>query len=324
MNGPGCSFAQQFFAVSILPGGRLLLAGGLDPLRGQRSAFRASVACYDFAASATVWLHEQTRRHPFRAIAHADGACAAILSSNFVREPTGMFRFALATGDPLLPDAIVPGWKIEHVDAAEESFLFSWVHQETSHMRLVNARNGSFQERSFPYHSDSSGDKTLERVIAAGDETFVAHFNLVKGSRVVYSAERWSLDSAAPLWKWRTIHRQVVRNESALLLWTRAAPQQDVEILSLETGEVTASFRLKLANVVDLVPIDAQRYAVLALSGAFVLDAASRTLSQIPGMGTDDFLDFGALAVDAAQNKLIVVTAGNHQRPGTNLILLDL
>src|SRR5690606_31136122 len=114
------------------------------------------------------------------------------------------------------------------------------------------------------------------------------------------------------------------RNGDALLLWTRGVPTQDVEILSLGTGAVIASLPLKLADVVDIVPIDAQRYALLALSGAYVLDASSQALTPIPGMGPDDFLDFGALAVDAAQSKLLVITAGNNRRPGTNLMLLDL
>jgi hypothetical protein len=322
---PTSSFTQQFFALSsVLPDNRVLLAGGLDPIVGQRSAYRASVACYDYAAHAMVWLREQTKRHPFRAVAHVDGVCAALLPSNFVREPLGLFRFDLATGDPLLPDSVVSGWKIESVDPAGESFLFSWVSQETSRLRLVKARDGSIQERSFPYHSVSSGDKTLERVVAASDGTFVAHFNLVKGSRVVYSAECWSLDSATPLWMRPTTHRQTLRNADALLLWTRGVPKQDVEILSLDTGAVIASLPLKLADVVDIVPIDAQRYALLALSGAYVLDASSQALTPIPGMGPDDFLDFGALAVDAAQSKLLVITAGNNRRPGTNLMLLDL
>src|SRR5262245_48973005 len=110
--GPRFSFPQQFFAVSsTLPGGRVLLAGGLYALSGSRSAYRASVACYDYAAGRIVWLVEQRKSHPYRAIAHTAGVCATLIDYNFVRCPQGMFRFDLEQGEPIQPDSLVDGWR---------------------------------------------------------------------------------------------------------------------------------------------------------------------------------------------------------------------
>jgi hypothetical protein len=107
-------------------------------------------------------------------------------------------------------------------------------------------------------------------------------------------------------------------------LWGGLKPKLDVEILSTASGEVQTSFRLPLADVVAIQPIDGNSYAVLSITGVYVLDAASKTVSQVVALGPSDFLDFGALAVDSSLGKLIVVTTGNHARPGTHLTVLDL
>jgi hypothetical protein len=319
----GFCFPQQFFAVSsVLPDHRVLLAGGLYPLGGPRSAYRASVACYDYRAAKVIWLHETPKSYPFRAIAHTHGVCGAMLDQNFVRCPTGLFRFDLETGEPVLPDCKVGGWKIQFVDATAETFLFSWVFEEISRTRMLSERDATFQERSFPYHS-TSGGKNIERVIPAGKETFVAVFSLVEGRRVVYSVEQWSLDGAAPRWERRTMLRDAVRNDPVLLLWDCMGRTRTLEILSLESGQLQTSFRLPVADVVSIHPIDAHCYALLAISGVYLLNTLSQTLSPLPGMGPDAFLDFGSLAVDSASGQLIIVTAGNHQRPGTRLTVLD-
>lgn len=318
------SFAQQFFAVSsTIPEGRALLAGGLYPLRGSRSAYQASVACYDYAAGRVVWHFDKTKSYPFRAVAHTRGVCAAILPQNFVRCPQGMFRFDAESGAPISPDADVRGWKLEFVDATAEAFLFSWVCDDISLLRAVDARGAAFEQRTFPYRS-TSGGKTIERVIAGGNETFVAVFSLVADDQVVYSIEQWSLTSASPGWEKRTSLKHVVRNGSVLMLWGCSGPNLDVEILSIESGNALTCCRLPVANVVSIQPIDADSYAVLSISGVHIIHAASKTVSQVMGIGPSDFLDFGALAVDSSLGKLIVVTAGNHQRPGTHLLVLDL
>jgi hypothetical protein len=190
-------------------------------------------------------------------------------------------------------------------------------------VRVIDARDGTFGERSFPYHSSSAG-KTIERVIATGQETFVAVFSLVQGKRVVFSVERWKMDSVAPSWEKRTTLGHSVRNDSLLLLWESSQAELDVAILGIESGNVERFFRLPLGHVVSVQPIAGDSYAVLSLRGVFVMDAASETASQVPGMDPSDFLDFGALAVDSLAGKLIVITAGNQLRPGTQLRVLDL
>ena len=318
------SLSQQFFAISsTIPDSRVVLAGGLDPISGPRSGFQASVACYDYAAGSVVWLVDNVESHPFRAITHANGVCAAIRPYNFDKSPMGMFRFDLESGEPIQPDSEVSGWKIQYVDAYGDTFFFSWVCDETAYIRAVGGRDGAVKERSFPYLATSEG-KTIERVIATGEETFVAVFSLVDGNRVVNSIEDWSFTSAAPTWEKRTRLNHVVRNGSELLCWDCTGRKLAVEILSVETGDPRISFRRPLADVVSVVPIDANSYAILSISGVYVMDASSKTHSQVPGMGPSDFLDFGALAVDAALGKLIVATAGNFQRPGTRLIVLEL
>ena len=190
-------------------------------------------------------------------------------------------------------------------------------------MRAVGAHGTTSKERSFPYHS-TSGGKTIERVIATGDETFVAVFSLVKGKQVTHSVEHWSLDSTKPSWEKRTTLKHVVRNDSLLMFWECSGPTLNVEIRSLDGGRVETSFRLTLPDVVAIQPIYRDSYAVLSISGVYIIDADSKTLTQVPGMNSNNFLDFGALAVDPSLGKLIVVTAGNHLRPGTCLSVLDL
>ena len=292
-------------------------------MSGSRSAYRASLACYDYAAGDVVWLFEQTKNYPFRAVAHAGGAAAALLPQTFVRCPTGLFRFDLATGDPLPPDCELQGWKIDQVDALDRTFLVSWVHDDTSRVRAVDARGGTFRERSFPYHSTSAG-KTIERVLATGPDTLVAQFSYVHGRRVAHSIESWTLDSAAPRWQRRTRLTRMARNDSVLLLWHWLGPTLDVEILSLDTGELMSAFRLPLADVMSLQPLDAHTWAALSISGVHLLDTTAQTLSPLLSFGPDDFLDFGDLAADPSSGKLIVITAGNHQRPGTRVMVLDL
>ncbi len=257
------------------------------------------------------------------AIAHTSGVCAAILPQNFVRCATGMFRFDLESGEPIQPDSEVHGWKIQFVDAFAGTFVSSWVCDNTSFVRAVNAREPTSQARSFPYHS-TSGGKTIERVIATGEETFVAVFSFVKGKQVAHSVEQWSLDSTKPSWEKRTMLKHVVRNDSLLMFWECSGPKLNVEILSLDGGNVETSFRLTLPDVVSIQPIDRDSYAVMSISGVYVLNANSKKLTQLPGMSPNNFLDFGALAVDASLGKLIVVTAGNHLRPVTHLTVLDL
>jgi hypothetical protein len=321
---PVASFTQQFFAVSsTAPHTRVLLAGGLYPLSGSRSAYRASVACYDYAAGSVVWLFEQTKSYPFRAITHSGGVCVAILPQNFVNCPTGMFRFDLDSGEPILPHSEVPGVTSEFVDASAETIVFSWVCDGGSAVRAEDERGANVRERVFPYRS-MSGGKTIIRSIATGMESFVAVFSLVVGKTIVYSVEAWRLDSESPRWERRTRLKNVVRNDSALMLWECLGPRLDVEILSLESGEVENSFRVALTDVVSVQPIAADVYAILSISGVYVMDAAMKTLSNVLGMGPSEFLDFGALAVDFRLGKLIVVTAGNHKRPGTHLRVLDL
>jgi hypothetical protein len=321
--GPQFSFTQQFFAVSsTLPESRVLLAGGLDPISGPRSAYRASVACYDYAAGRVVWLAEKSNWYPFRAITHTPCVCAALLPQNFTRCPQGVFRFDLESGEPISPDFEVRGWKIQFVDAVGERLVFSWVGDETSRVRAVEGRGSGIQERSFPYHS-TSGGKMIERVIAVGGEKFVAVFGFVKGRRVVYSVEEWGWDSAAPRWQSQTLLRNAVRNESVVMFWGCSGSKLDVEILSLANGALETSFRLALADVVSIQPVTARSYAILSISGIYVLDAVSKSLSQVPGWENADFLDFGSVAVDAALGKVIVVTAGNFQRPGTTITVLD-
>jgi hypothetical protein len=321
---PHTSFTQQFFAVSpVIPSSRVVLAGGLYPLRGARSAYRASLACYDYAEGSVVWLYERAKCYPFRATTHTNGICAALLGQNFVRCPTGMFRFDLESGEPLEPPCEVQGWKIDFLDAAPEAFLFSWADRTTSFMRAVVAHGGSCEERSFPYDA-TSGGKTIQQVIAAGQATFVAIFGWVQGKRVVYSVEKWSMDSANPIWEQGTTLERMIRNDSLLLLWGLSGPALDIAILSLENGNVESSFRLPLAGVVSIQPIAGDSYAILSVDGAFVMDAVSQTVRPVSGMGPGDLLDFGALAVDTVMGKLIVVTAGNHQRPGTHLRVLNL
>ena len=318
------SFSQQYFAVSApLSDHRVLLAGGLHPMSGSRSAYRASLACYDYAAGDVVWLSEQTKSYPFRAVAHAGGAAAALLPQTFVRCPTGLFRFDLATGDPLPPVCELQGWKIDHVDASAGTFLVSWVHDDTSRVRTVDAHDGAFRERSFPYHS-TAAEKTIERVLATGPDTFVAQFSYVKGGRVERSIESWTLEPVAPRWQRRTRLTRMARNGAVLLLWDWLGPTLDVEILALDTGELQASFRLPLAEVTSLQPLDAHTWAALSISGVYLLDTTAQTLSPLVRFGPDDFLDFGDLAADLSSSKLIYITAGNHRRPGTRVMALDL
>jgi hypothetical protein len=318
------SFPQQFFAVSAaLPDHRVLLAGGMHPMSGSRSAYRASLACYDYAAGDVVWLSEQTKSYPFRAVAHAGGAAAALRPENFVRCPKGLFRFDLTTGDPLPPDCELQGWKIDHVDASAGTFFVSWVHDDTSRVRAVDAHGGAFRERSFPYHSTSAG-KTIERVLATSPDAFVAQFSYVKGRRIERSMESWTLESAAPRWQRRTRLTRMARNDAALLLWDWLGPTLDVEILALDTGELQASFCLPLADVMSLHPLDAHTWAALSISGVYRLDTIARTVSPFLTFGPDDFLDFGDLAIDPSSGKLIYITAGNHRRPGTRVMALDL
>lgn len=97
-----------------------------------------------------------------------------------------------------------------------------------------------------------------------------------------------------------------------------------MEVLSIGTGERLQSLRLKLTDVVTISPLDANSLAVLALSGAYVVELAQQRLTRLDGMSPNDFLDFGSLSVEPAARKLLVATAGNHQRPGTTLFELDL
>jgi len=318
------NFSQQYFAVSInVPDNRVLLAGGLHPMSGPRSAYQASVACYDYAAESIVWQFDKVKSYPFRAISHADGVCAAMLPQNFVRCSTGMLRFDLESGEPIQPDSEVCGSKIQFVDALADTFLYSWVCDGTSFVRAVRGRDALVQERSFPYQSTAAG-KTIERVIMIGEGAFVAIFSLVEGKRVGYSVEKWNFDSAAPLWEKRTFSTHAVRNNSLLMFWRCTGPKLDVQLLSQTSGEVETSLQLALPDVVSIQPIDLDSYAILTISGAYIMNVASKSVAKLPGMGSSEFLDFGALAVDPALGKLIVVTAGNHQRPGTRVTVLDL
>src|SRR5262245_16525966 len=121
--GPPTSFSQQFFAVSsVMEGSRVLLAGGLDPLGGRRSGYRATVGCYDYAAGSVVWLHETPKSYPFRSIAQTSGVCAAMIVSNFVRCPVGLFRFDAERGEPIQPDIELPRWKLHFIDASADAF----------------------------------------------------------------------------------------------------------------------------------------------------------------------------------------------------------
>lgn len=317
-------FADQFFAAAPLADeGRVLLAGGLYPLRGSRSAYRASVVCYDHLQQEVVWRYDQPKNYPFRAIAQANGVCAVLRDQNFVRCPIGLYRFDLATGESLSPACEVQGWKMEVVDSIADTFLFSWVDRETSRMCIVRASDGAFRERAFPYRS-AEGGKTIERVMAADGEAVVAIFGQVLGRQVVYSAERWRPPSLAPDWETRTPFKYVVRNENRLLFWSRSQTQFDVGLMSLASGEFESSIRIPLANVEAIQPISVDTYALLAHSGVYLLDATSKTVSIVAKLSGDAFLDFGALACDAATGKLIVVTAGNHMRPGTKLLVVDL
>lgn len=321
------TFPHQFFAItSPIDDRYVILAGGLDPLNGQRSAFQASVACFDYLDGCIVWQNDVKKSHPFRAVACTDQVAAAVLPSNFVRCPKGLFLFDRTNGEALTANHVESGWNFGRVDTCQNRLCFSWASNLKSHLRVIAQRGGTLEEMVFPYDS-TDGGKIIENVFAIDEQDYLAIFRFVASAgdkHVSYSIERWSMNGNAPQWTTITRLDNAVRNGSVLLTWTSTGPQLDVEIFSIANGTRQVAFKLGLPDVVTITPIDAESYAVLAVSGAFVMDIAAKCLKQLAGMNDNDFQDLGALAVDARAGKLLVVTAGNFQRPATHLFQLDL
>ncbi len=318
------NFPQQFFAVAPIIGkGRVLLAGGLHPLSGSRSGYQASIACYDYVSEHLVWQQDLPKNYPFRGVAHADGVGACLLPQNFVRSPTGMYRWDVENGEPVQPVMEVSGWKIQCLDAFAGAFFFSWVQDDASRVRVVSARESNFQDRAFPYLSNSGG-KTIEGVIATGEDRCVVVFSHVVGGRIVYSIEHWSMDSTTPTWVKQTRLEQIVRNGSRLMAWRGSGSNLDVEIYSLDEGQMETSVRFAVADVAAIQPLDRDSYVVLSQGGVCIMDTNANTLVPVSARIAIDFLDFEALAVDVTLGKIVVITAGNHSRPGTCISVIDL
>ncbi|QDV49869.1 hypothetical protein [Gimesia fumaroli] len=318
------TFPQQFFAVSSpVQEGRLLMAGGLFPISKPRSAYQASVACFDYGEGEIIWQVDQEKSYPFKAIAQSEGVCSAILPQNFVRCPTGIYRFDVITGEKIIPDNEVSGWKIQHVDGFDQGFVFSWVRENKSFLRVVSHSNETVAEKIFPYDSQAGG-KILERVFAVCEDTFITVFSLVKGKKVVYSLERWDLHADFPIWKQHVKMKHVIRNGSSIICWHGFDRPFAAEVYSIGNGKRESIFQAKLSEVVNVEPINSCSFVIQALSGVYIVSTETGNMYQMPEFGYDDFLDFGAIAVDESKKKLLVVTAGNHQRPGTRLTLLDL
>jgi hypothetical protein len=272
-----------------------------------------------------VWQTDIEKSHPFHAVACTREVVGAMLPFNFVRCPKGLFQFDLASGEALpAANHEVLGWKIDHVDACQNRLSFSWVVNETSHLRVVKERDGTIHERTFPNHS-MGVDKTTERVFAIDEQDHLAIFSFVKGHDVARSIERWSMDGDAPQWTAQTLSSNAVRNDSVLLMWRTSDKKLSIEVFTIDSGERLESLRLTLADVVSVAPIDAHCYALLAYSGVYIIDLReTQRLTRLPGAYHDALLDWGYLAVDARAGKLLVATTGNSQRPGTNVIRLDL
>lgn len=318
------TFPEQFFAVcSPVEDGRLLMAGGLYGSTKPRSAYQSSVACFDYREGEFIWRVDQKKSYPFRNIAQSEGVCAAIIPENFVRCFTGMCRFDVNTGEKIVPDSEVSGWKIQHVDGFDKGFVFSWVCENKSFLRVVSHNNETVAEKIFPYASHAGG-KILEQVFAVSEDAFITVFSLVKGNKVVYSLERWDLNAELPIWKQRIKMKHVIRHGSSIICWHGIERLFSAEVYSIENGKRESTFRAKVSNVVNVEPINSYTFVIQALSGVYIVNAESRKMHQMSELDCDVFLDFGALAIDKSKKKLLVVTAGNHLRPGTSLTVLDL
>lgn len=318
------SFSKQFFAVSTSDREDcILLAGGLLPISKPRSAYQASLVCFDYRQGEIVWRQDWEKSHPFRKVSYSNGVCALILPQNFVRSPIGMYRFDLERGEKIEPDQEVSGWKLQDVEGTPQGFLFSWVSEQTSLLRVVSHREGVIAEKRFPYASHAGG-KTIERVFSAGENAIIAFFSIAKRTRMVYSLECWNLDADKPVWKKKVTLKHIVRNEAQLICWNQSGRTFSAEVYSIETGKRLTRFKAEIPNVVNLVPIEGSSFALQAFSGIVIANTDTGAVTPLPTGTPDPFLDFGALAVDRTSRKLFVLTAGNHQRPGTQLNIFDL
>ncbi len=326
------SFKESLSSIAVIENNRLLLAGGVEG-QGSISTYKATVVCYDFHVNKIVWKSDRTKCSPFTDVAEKDGVCGAIQPFKFDNRPRGLFRFDTNTGEPL-PE--IQG-SAKSILAGPHGFVYSRIEyppdtKSVSSLRVTDVRGDDVQCKTFPTNSPHMS-REIQSVVWAGSDSFLVHF-CEYTNKAVDKVEYWEIESSSPKWVERVsyaAHGDVFLNGSDVVCWDSfrsvwGTETLKIELFSLDNRRRHRHLKFRLSEVVTVHPIDSRLYVVGTRSGLHMLDLDTVTLSPIPGVDPDVFLDFVGLAVDQQSRKIFMANGTAYVRsidPKTNLSVID-
>lgn len=318
---PTLSFQSklQYRDVAFVGGDVFFAAGGLHPMSRSRSAYCATLGCFD-TNGRTIWETTIPKCWPFTRVVANSRQVAAIIPSNFVREFCGLVIFDACTG------SIVAKLPVDADDLAlsPEGNVAIGAHRGVSVVRVVKIPE-AIVIRTCEFSPEVEfASKAIKRVRDFRNEQLLITFDCQMKSAYRASHEVWPLDASQPAI--RIVEKK--RNECLLIedriiTWEWNSDHGTIAFYSLQDGKqlgLVDPKRGPLETVAcyskDLVIacFDDGQLASIHLPSGEVRPIAN--LSPEAG--------WNGIRPLTESNRFLLMETGNHQAPRTDFSIWNM